>query len=253
MGYNDSYYRRELNGLLNTCIRELRRHDCENEPTNDYKFNRYLLNSVNLSPFQQLDEMIADMIYEGETITVADINAAANIFLFMSFLSSEGIINNFIEDDDEFDEDGIRIAKKERVCYPFISLLLANKCDFHMLGHRLFPRIIIGGLEDIKNLLIKLQNKYPNWINFPYDMSLDKFCDSIYLSFVPDPTSFDAMVTPYFRNRADKFMSIKVKYSDDELNSMYGKRDEYLKWFNNMISALHATIKVDQSINLSIW
>ena len=127
MGFNDSYYRRELNNLLNTCIRELRRHNCEDEPTNDYKYNKYLLNSVNLLPFRQLDKMVSDMLYENETITVADINAAANVFLFMSFLSSEGIINNFVEEDDDFNEDGIRIVKKEHVCYPFIALLLANE------------------------------------------------------------------------------------------------------------------------------
>lgn len=252
MGFNDSYYRRELNNLLNTCIRELRRHNCEDEPTNDYKYNKYLLNSVNLLPFRQLDKMVSDMLYENETITVADINAAANVFLFMSFLSSEGIINNFVEEDDDFNEDGIRIVKKEHVCYPFIALLLANECDFYMLGSRLFPRIIIGGLEDIKELLIKLQSRYKDWIKYPQDMSLEKFCDSIYLSFVPNPDSFDAMITPYFRNRADKYLSIENKYSDTELESMIKRRDEYIRWFRNMISALHAKVKVDPSILVSL-
>lgn len=250
MGFNDSYYKREVNALLNECIRELRRHGCEDEPTNDYKFNKNLLNAVNLYPFKQLDDMIADMLYENETITVADAGVAANVFMFMAYLSSEGIINNFEEEEDEYDENGIRYAKKERVCYPLITLLFADKCDYYMLGSRIFPRVIMGGLADLKNLVEKWQKEYK--INLPSNVDLDKFCDTLYLSFVPNPDNFDAMVTPFFNKRANRYLAIEAKYPESELSSLRGKRNDYMRWFKNM-KALHCDISVDPSLNVTIW
>lgn len=250
MGFNDSYYKREVNTLLNECIRELRRHRCEDEPTNDYRFNKYLLNSINLSAFKQLDEMIADMVYENETIIVADAGVAANVFLFMAYLSTEGIINNIEEEEDEYDEDGIKYAKKERVCYPFITLLFADKCDYHMLGSRIFPRVIMGGISDLRDLVLKWQKEYK--ITLPSNVDLDKFCDSLYISFVPNPDSFNAVVTPFFNERADTYLAIEAKYPENEVQSLHGKRDEYLRWFKNMRS-LHIDVSVDPSINASLW
>lgn len=250
MGFNESYYNREVNALIDSCIRELRRHNCEEEPTNDYKFNKSLLNYIDLSPFKKLDKMIVDMIYENEIITVANAGTAANVFLFMSFLSSEGLINNFKEEEDRYNEDGIKYAKRERVCYPFITLLFANKCDFYMLGSRLFPRIIMGGLEDLKNLIIKLQREYKNWITLPDNMSLEKFCDSLYLSFVPHPESLDSIASPYFNRKTGKYLEIESKYPSHELSLMKGKRENYIQWFKDNIEALHAEVSVDPSLGM---
>lgn len=137
--------------LINACIRELRKFRTEDEPTNNYGYNEHLVKLVNLLPFKDLDALMSDILYYNEVIEVADSSVAANVFLFMSLLSDKGIINNIEESEDRYDEDGILYAKKEKVCYPLIALMYADKCDFYMWEPALFHVQLLEGKTVLKD------------------------------------------------------------------------------------------------------
>ncbi len=243
--------KKRLIPLINACIKELRKFRTEDEPTNNYGYNEYLVKLVNLLPFKDLDALISDILYDNEVIEVADSSASANVFLFMSLLSDKGIINNIEESEDRYTEDGILYAKKEKVCYPLIALMFADKCDFHMLGARLIPRAIIGGENSIKRLLTKWRLDYN--LKLPDNVDVDTFYDTLYVAFVPSPDSLNSIAKPYFNNRSQIYKR-KLRQIICEHSELYKVgREKYFKWLLWQGSAIHVSVSVDPSINVQLW
>lgn len=237
--------------LINACIRELRKFRTEDEPTNNYGYNEHLVKLVNLLPFKDLDALMSDILYYNEVIEVADSSVAANVFLFMSLLSDKGIINNIEESEDRYDEDGILYAKKEKVCYPLIALMYADKCDFYMLGTRLIPRAIIGGENSIKRLLTKWRLDYN--LKLPDNVDVNTFYDTLYVAFVPSPDDSILPIEPYFNNRSQIYKR-KLRQIICEPSELYKVgREKYFKWLLWQGNAIHVRVRVNPSINVQLW
>lgn len=244
MSFNSVYYRREIPSLLGSCLNELRRFNTESAPTNEYGYNANLDRYVNLYHFKELDSLICDIVNDNDTIEVQDINAAANVFLFMSLLSDKNIINNIKEEDDKYTDDGIPYAQKEKVCYPLITMRAIKHCDWYLLGQRLMPRVIIGGEREIKRFLTNLQLDFG--CKLPGETSTNEFYDKIYLSIVPYPGTINSISKKYYLSRENIYLEKMHKYSIDANNINEGKR--FLDW---MISCgVHANVRCNSSMNL---
>lgn len=251
MSFNERSNNNKLNYLLNTCIREMRKFDCESEPTNDYGYNANLFMSLNLTPFENLHELVSNMVFEMDVINVADEKTAANVFLLMAALCDAGIIENEDDDsEDKFDENGIKYAKKEKICYPLMALLFSNECDYYMLGSRLIPRVLIGGEYELKEHFQKWVDEFE--IEYPNNGDVDTFFDTLYVAWVPSPEDLTSQCTPYYNQRSDEY-ELKLRLLED-LDFSYQDivkkgRGEYFKWIVNL-SSLDFKIKVDPSLNL---
>lgn len=249
MSFNEEYYRERLIPLLNSCIREMRHFDCESEPTDNYGYNVRLFDSINLTYFRQLHDIISDMVYDNDIIEVADVNAAANVFLLMSALSDKGLIDNKgDESEPEYDENGIEYARKEKICYPLMALLFADKCDYYMLGSRLIPRIFIGGEADLKACFTKWANRFKR-LNFPDGVSVDTFYDTLYIAWVPSPESMESLTKPFIRKHSSDFNFKLNQLGGDYRTSSDKGRGQYFKWVKNN-SKLEFEIGVDRSLGM---
>jgi len=245
MSYNESYYRERLSPLLNSCIQEMRRFDCESEPTNEYGYSLNLPVSINSASFRQLNELISDMVFDNDVIAVPDANIAANVFTLMACLSDNGIIENVAEtSEDEYDENGIQYAKKEKVCYPLLALLFANKCDFFMLGSRIIPRILIGGEQELKSCFEKWRKKFK--LSYPDNVDVDKFFDTLFIAYVPSPDSMEGLTKVFFRKQADLYNKKLAALGSDYQTLVEKGRGAYLKWILNM-SGIEFDIEIDRS------